>query len=507
MLTCAVPSRNCTKHQVRCDYMDATPSDSETPDPASPERSLGRLSPRTDEPQPSDALTYQDFNIDLDAQSRDLPSTEMQFLHQVSSLTNSLTAKGVDGLTLWTVSISRFMGQGELHPFVMEALNAWSATLIAWSSGSAETRKLSMRYGTLALRGLHDAIGNFTQANSDAVFAASLLLIAQATDWRSWSSLDAGLQSVMATMEPWRYESAFSDFLSVCYIQNQPSQQPRREPVSLQGRYYLLQNTCVALQNLRSRVVSRPVELGCLDRLIDYVLRLQASEPARTPEEQFNHLYVLRKWLQLVPVQILDQSPCDAISLAVIGHFYATALALDPIFPDVGTRFLAMWVMLPLNEVLQRASLVQSQDVFFQPNETQSYMQYPQEMMNYYCNCNPWARECQNIVGLENVLTPPTYTNPGNLSPAFTPAQIYLTPRSSIASTRRSSSYLEVPTPRMQQDAHGFTLNTSQWGAMPSPGFPPVDFVSDNLLDFSEEDLSQGVFNTGFVTPPYEIWT
>jgi len=31
--------------------------------------------------------------------------------------------------------------------------------------------------------GLHEAIGNFSHANADAVLAASLLLLWQATDW------------------------------------------------------------------------------------------------------------------------------------------------------------------------------------------------------------------------------------------------------------------------------------------------------------------------------------
>jgi len=102
------------------------------------------------------------------------------------------------------------------------------------------------------------------------------------------------------------------------------------------------------------------------------------------------------------------------------------------------------------------------------------------------------------------------YPNQENLSPAFTPAAMYMTPRGSYSSSdaTRRSSYLEVPTPQMSTDSHGFTYNTSQWGAMPSPGFPSHVFTSepDSLLDFQEEDISFGDLSQGFVKPS-EIWT
>ena len=65
----------------------------------------------------------------------------------------------------------------------MHALLSFSANHLAWLQSSKEIRSVCLHHGSIALRGLHEAIGNFSQANADAVLAASLLLLWQATDW------------------------------------------------------------------------------------------------------------------------------------------------------------------------------------------------------------------------------------------------------------------------------------------------------------------------------------
>jgi hypothetical protein len=69
------------------------------------------------------------------------------------------------------------------HAFVMHSILAFSASHLAWISQSSETRNLAFQHGSIALRGLHEGIANFTKANSDAVLASSLLLAWQATEW------------------------------------------------------------------------------------------------------------------------------------------------------------------------------------------------------------------------------------------------------------------------------------------------------------------------------------
>jgi len=65
----------------------------------------------------------------------------------------------------------------------MHAALAFSANHLAWVSQSSETRNLAFNYSAAAMKGLHEAIGSFSKANSDAVLAASLLLSWQSTEW------------------------------------------------------------------------------------------------------------------------------------------------------------------------------------------------------------------------------------------------------------------------------------------------------------------------------------
>jgi hypothetical protein len=65
----------------------------------------------------------------------------------------------------------------------MHALLSFSANHLAWTQSSPETRNLQIHHGSIALRGLHEAIGSFSPANADAILAASLLMLWQATDW------------------------------------------------------------------------------------------------------------------------------------------------------------------------------------------------------------------------------------------------------------------------------------------------------------------------------------
>jgi hypothetical protein len=116
-------------------------------------------------------------------QVQDFSMVELRLIHHICSISNDLGLKGVSNLTLWTRKMPKFLSIASSYPYVMQALLSFSANHLAWSQSSNEFRNLHIQYGTTALRGLHDAIGNFSHANADAVLAASLLLLWQATDW------------------------------------------------------------------------------------------------------------------------------------------------------------------------------------------------------------------------------------------------------------------------------------------------------------------------------------
>jgi len=82
-------------------------------------------------------------------------------------------------LTLHT----RFLSISWSHDFVMSAILALSASHLSWKTKDIETEHLAYHHRGVALKGLHEAIGSFSQDNSEAILAASMLLSWQATEW------------------------------------------------------------------------------------------------------------------------------------------------------------------------------------------------------------------------------------------------------------------------------------------------------------------------------------
>ena len=77
----------------------------------------------------------------------------------------------------------RFFDAAVAHDFVMSSILAFSATHLAWVTSSVETKNLAYFHRGVALKGLQEAIGNFSESNSDATLAASILLSWQVSDW------------------------------------------------------------------------------------------------------------------------------------------------------------------------------------------------------------------------------------------------------------------------------------------------------------------------------------
>ena len=99
-------SRNCTKHQVQCDYVDGSPDAADLRAP-SPIPSNDRLSPFSEDIsevwQPPVELPFDIIGVMPPQQS----PTEMQFIDNLTSTFQSLTSRGVCDLTLWAPTIPR----------------------------------------------------------------------------------------------------------------------------------------------------------------------------------------------------------------------------------------------------------------------------------------------------------------------------------------------------------------------------------------------------------------
>jgi hypothetical protein len=455
-------------------------------------------------------------------QWRALTTVDLRLVHHLSSISNEMFRNRTSKSTLWTDMMPKFLSIAATHPFVMHSILAFSASHLAWISQSTETRNLAFHHASLALKGLHDGITNFTKHNSDAVLAASLLLAWQATDWRGWASLVTGTKTVIQSMQPWRHESLFADYIAEhTPMPNRHFMNPISTPISPEARrehMNALVDIHASLQRLQPYLVRNEQESKWVDQLKGYLDRLRSSSQPQSPEEQFNQLYALRKWLFWVPISLLAAKRGDVNVLVVLAHFYATALALEPMFPDVASVFVADLSLRPLEEI---NNLVQGfQDPRYDSRlQTMSYLvQFPIDMVSSYKTRREWSRQQMSSISpmqqqsayalesinldLENHIAQYSYGQ--SLSPAFAPSPLTFLP--SGMTSAPTSPYLEVPrsgTVDAYGTASSYASSSSYASPLGSPAalLPPYSAPQEHAFAFG----MQSGYPSGFVATP--IWT
>lgn len=298
-------------------------------------------------------------------------------------------------------------------------------------------------------------------------------------------------------MQSWKHESIFAEYIDEedLFVGAYPS---RRSSIELLDRNGILGNTIQAVERLRRFLAGHEAESYWIDQLLDYLQRLHVSSPAQTPDEQFSHLYLLRKWLFWVPTTLLQRPDGQGPAMLTLSYFYATALALEPLYPDLGSAFCARIALSPLEQIVNVVNAMQSQrSMDVNSMEIAALIQFPQQTALAFRSRVIQSQQIglQQASAMLNV-DPETlnYTSIGNLSPAFAPSALHV---SQPAASH--TSYLEVPNAQS-----GFSYGTQSWGAMPSPGFPPQSYSTqdDQLYEYS-----LGGFRGGFVPPPAPIWT
>lgn len=248
----------------------------------SPEQPPVALTPgsetRIDIWQQTGSFPYPDLQVFPTPETHEYSKNELRLIHHLSSISNDLLLKGSTNITIWAQMMPKFLSIASSYPYVMHALLSFSANHLAWVHRSSETRTLHIQHGSTALRGLHEAIGSFSRTNADAVLAASLLMLWQATDWRSWSSLRAGTQSVLTAMQSWKHESLFADYVAEEeLVAGSLLSNSSKLPINLSDRVSTLQNIMQALQRIQLALVGHEQELHWLNQLFIYIQRLSES--------------------------------------------------------------------------------------------------------------------------------------------------------------------------------------------------------------------------------------
>lgn len=99
------------------------------------------------------------------------------------------------------IFLNSFLAIALSNEFVMSSILALSAAHLAWMTRNQHTKQLAYFHRGTAIKGLHKAIGSFSNDNCDAILAASTLLSWQTTEWQSWASLQTGITTVSIVQE------------------------------------------------------------------------------------------------------------------------------------------------------------------------------------------------------------------------------------------------------------------------------------------------------------------
>lgn len=468
-------------------------------------------------------------------------NVDLRLIHHVAGLSIEIHRRGYADCIVWAQKMPVFLSIALHYDFVMSSILALSATHLAWITESQETDNLAYHHRGIALKGLHEAIGAFSKDNCDAILAASMLLSWQATEWSSWASLQQGVSTVLNSMQPWWKEG--SPLAS--HLEGQRTLRSSRTPLTptYHGAISELRNEDLmrldrlyaTLQDVQRRMVHCEDHLRWIVDLLAFVQRLREDLPLSSSDEAFERLQPLRAWLFWLPPAMLRGQDSDLVSLAVLSQFFAVALALEPLFPEIGGAYLGTMSVPPIEE-MQRMFFARKASQPFTPNAqlSMSLMELPSEMVVDYKNRLQWSAQQpadqyhsnpNSPFGFQNMQlvsssteAPSIISGPYGASPMRSPAHLAVPgspyhPAPSGLAPRRHSAYLE-PSPTLQPahpdyaDDKGLVAFTTVGGSPAyspaySPAFSPA-YVGNEMLGMGYQNASYN-YTGGFVKP--ELWT
>jgi hypothetical protein len=192
-------------------------------------------------------------------------------------------------------------------------------------------------------------------------------------------------------MRAWKPESQFADFMNeqatFPSIQTSPtmtlgshrSKEPRREDLAA------LQHTFTSLQRVGSYLAGKHEETQHLNELMSFIRGLRQALPVQSPAEQFELLHPLRAWLLWLPIAYSRRVNRDPSVVLLLAHFYAVALAVEPLFPAVGAAYFGSLSVGPIEEIYRKLARSEVSNGLDENIQTPlGLMRFPLEMVTKF---------------------------------------------------------------------------------------------------------------------------
>ena len=266
----------------------------------------------------------------------------------------------------------------------------------------------------------------------------------------------------MNAMRPWMHESRLASYLSsqrsigrsrTPVTPTFPGSQLHQPPENV----VRLDRVASALLELRSRLGNNEELSHLVTELLQFLQQVRDDMPLQAPEEAFERLQQLRAWLFWLPPAMFRPHEPDHGAFAVLAHFFAVALALDPLFPEIGGAYLGSMSIPPIEEMrrilLARAAVHPQQETNSQI--ALALMETPIQMVSEYKARQQYQAQ-QSEAYRNSPRTPYAVPSmPLQSTPELPPAGLF-----SNQSPLQSPGNLSVPgSPYFASAAHGRSMS------------------------------------------------
>lgn len=114
-----------------------------------------------------------------------------------------------------------------------------------------------------------------------------------------------------------------------------------------------VQHVYQSLKALQGFLAGSEEESMALEQLISFIHGLWEKIPVHSAEDQFSTLHPLRAWLFFLPIDLLrqDGKRNEIPSMVLLAHFFAVALAIEPLFPEIGAAYLGTMSVRPIEQI------------------------------------------------------------------------------------------------------------------------------------------------------------
>jgi len=282
------------------------------------------------------------------------------------------------------------------NKFVMQAVLSLSRYYASWTADETQSIQ-NLYHHQHALSGLQDAISKFSVENADACLAASILLSWQGTDAQSWNSLTQGCSSIVEQMQQMKAQGVHGEFDEE--LDNLGCANILKARLSINDESNIITNCFAQLQQLIPLTKGSEDETRAYNKMSAFLQHIASHLPILSSEQEFALIHPLRSWLFFLPLNFLSRMKREPSCMVLIANFYGILLALEPLFPSIGSSYFVSTTIAPIQQIY-RSIVYHMQNVQGTPAElewsvSQSMMAFPLEQITQY-----YARRSYQPLGL-----------------------------------------------------------------------------------------------------------